>query len=468
MKKSFKILALLMLSTTALFSQTVNMLSDTGNVGVGTTSPSTKLEVIGDTKLDGNLEIVRDVRIKDSLRIEKKLTVDQDIRIKGESVFDGDGKFKSDLRVLGTARMTNKLIVDSTANFKDKIVVDGLGRFNGDLKLTGDFIFGNNNRIGYLPASGGNPEVIGFGKAPSIDPLSDPCYSPNVTSINQFSGMIQSYGYSDNNPLTGNLNVMAMGYDGANGIIDMKGVYTDGSNAKLLINYYCGKDVAINVGEKGGNVTMTSSSKGMVGIGKTPLYKLDVAGNVHINRFQLFLKDENHGLGYFQTHAGELIDGPVLYGMTGGALGIKKGSATSNILTWNADGRVNINSDASQTTKSFTIYDKISNRDVFRVMSNGNVFATELTIKLKEDFPDYVFAKDYQLMPLAELDKFISKNKHLPNIPSAKEVEKNGLNVSEIQLKQMEKIEELTLYILELNKRLEKLEKENTLLKEEK
>ncbi len=459
MKKSFKILALLMLSTTALFSQTINMLSDTGNVGVGTTSPSTKLEVIGDTKLDGRLEIINEVSIKDSLKVDKKLTVEQDVKIKGQSVFDGEGKFKSDLRVLGTARMKEKLVVDSTANFKDKIVVDGLGRFNGDIKLTGEFIFGNNNRIGYLPASGGNPEVIGFGKAPSLDPLADPCYSPNVTSINQFSGMIQSYGYSDNNQLTGNLNVMAMGYDGANGVIDMKGVYTDNSNSKLLINWYCGKDVAINTNpSKAGNVTMTSSSMGMVGIGKAPLYKLDVFGNVHINRFQLFLKDENHGLGYFQTHAGELIDGPVLYGMTGGALGIKKGSATSNILTWNADGRVNINSDASQTTKSFTIFDKISNRDVFRVMSNGNVFATELTIKLKEDFPDYVFVKDYQLMPLAELDKFITINKHLPNIPNAKEVEKNGLNVSEIQLKQMEKIEELTLYILELHKRIEKLE----------
>ncbi|KAB2859499.1 MAG: hypothetical protein F9K09_01745 [Flavobacteriales bacterium] len=469
MKKSFKILALLMLSTTALFSQTVNMLSDTGNVGLGTSSPSTKLEVVGDTKLDGRLEIINEVSIKDSLKVDKKLTVEQDVKIKGQSVFDGEGKFKTDLRVLGTARMKEKLVVDSTANFKNKIVVDGLGKFNGDIKLTGEFIFGNNKRIGYLPASGGNPEIIGFGRAPSLDPLADPCFSPVIPTYNQFSGMLQAWGYSDNDPINGKVNVLNMGYDGANGIIDMKGQQTNGNDAGLLINWYCGKNVAINTNPaKAGNVTMTSATMGMVGIGKTPNYKLDVAGNMSINSNKLFFKDENHGLGYFQAHADQTIDGPVLFGYLGGALATKQGTATKNILTWNTNGHVNINSDGTQESKSLTIYDEISDRDVFRVMSNGNVFATELTIKLKEDFPDYVFAKDYQLMPLAELDNFITKNKHLPNIPNAKEVEENGLNVSEIQVKQMEKIEELTLYILELNKRLEKLEKENTSLKEQK
>ncbi|MBE7441684.1 MAG: hypothetical protein HS119_04440 [Flavobacteriales bacterium] len=469
MKKSFKILALLMLSTTALFSQTINTLSDTGNVGLGTSSPSTKLEVVGDTKLDGRLEIINEVSIKDSLKVDKKLTVEQDVKIKGQSVFDGEGKFKTDLRVLGTARMKEKLVVDSTANFKNKIVVDGLGKFNGDIKLTGEFIFGNNKRIGYLPASGGNPEIIGFGRAPSLDPLADPCFSPVIPTYNQFSGMLQAWGYSDNDPINGKVNVLNMGYDGANGIIDMKGQQTNGNDAGLLINWYCGKNVAINTNPaKAGNVTMTSATMGMVGIGKTPNYKLDVAGNMSINSNKLFFKDENHGLGYFQAHADQTIDGPVLFGYLGGALATKQGTATKNILTWNTNGHVNINSDGTQESKSLTIYDEISDRDVFRVMSNGNVFATELTIKLKEDFPDYVFAKDYQLMPLAELDNFITKNKHLPNIPNAKEVEENGLNVSEIQVKQMEKIEELTLYILELNKRLEKLEKENTSLKEQK
>jgi trimeric autotransporter adhesin len=76
------------------------------------------------------------------------------------------------------------------------------------------------------------------------------------------------------------------------------------------------------------------------------------------------------------------------------------------------------------------------------------------------NWADYVFNKSYKLIPLNELEKFIALNKHLPNIPAAADVEKNGLDVGAVQAKQMEKIEELTLYILELNKRITELEKE--------
>ncbi|MGB4850578.1 MAG: hypothetical protein WBP41_21810, partial [Saprospiraceae bacterium] len=76
-------------------------------------------------------------------------------------------------------------------------------------------------------------------------------------------------------------------------------------------------------------------------------------------------------------------------------------------------------------------------------------------------FPDYVFAPDYKSLSLSEVERFIQLHHHLPNIPSASEVEENGLAVGEMQSKMMEKIEELTLYIIELNKRIESLENTN-------
>jgi len=124
------------------------------------------------------------------------------------------------------------------------------------------------------------------------------------------------------------------------------------------------------------------------------------------------------------------------------------------------DGTVNIRTDISANVKSISVTAKGSNEDVFRVMSDGHVWATELDIKLKNDFPDYVFSTDYSLMPLDELEDFISKNKHLPNIPTAQEVAENGLSVGEMQVKQMEKIEELTLYIIELRREIENLKKD--------
>jgi len=71
--------------------------------------------------------------------------------------------------------------------------------------------------------------------------------------------------------------------------------------------------------------------------------------------------------------------------------------------------------------------------------------------------PDYVFAPEYDLMPLGKLQSFITENSHLPNVPSANEVNEGGLNMTEMQLKLLEKIEELTLYTLQQQKELEEL-----------
>lgn len=71
--------------------------------------------------------------------------------------------------------------------------------------------------------------------------------------------------------------------------------------------------------------------------------------------------------------------------------------------------------------------------------------------------PDYVFKPDYELRSLSELESFIKINSHLPNVPSAKEVEANGQDVGDMQLKLLEKIEELTLYVIEQNKEIIKL-----------
>ncbi|MCZ2224132.1 MAG: hypothetical protein LC122_10950, partial [Chitinophagales bacterium] len=76
------------------------------------------------------------------------------------------------------------------------------------------------------------------------------------------------------------------------------------------------------------------------------------------------------------------------------------------------------------------------------------------------DWADYVFEDDYQLKPLSEVEQFIKTHKHLPNIPSSKEVKNNGVNLVEMNNKLLEKTEELTLYIIEQNKENDKLKKQ--------
>lgn len=89
---------------------------------------------------------------------------------------------------------------------------------------------------------------------------------------------------------------------------------------------------------------------------------------------------------------------------------------------------------------------------------DGKIISEEVKVQLSGNWPDYVFDNKYKLRSLDELRKFIAVNKHLPNIPPAAEVEKNGIEVGDMQKRMMEKIEELTLYILELENKVSKLE----------
>jgi hypothetical protein len=88
----------------------------------------------------------------------------------------------------------------------------------------------------------------------------------------------------------------------------------------------------------------------------------------------------------------------------------------------------------------------------------GKIHTQEVKVNLLGSLvPDYVFAKDYNLATLKEVETYIIKNSHLPEIPSAKEVEKNGLLLAEMNMKLLKKIEELTLYAIEQEKKTEKL-----------
>jgi len=96
----------------------------------------------------------------------------------------------------------------------------------------------------------------------------------------------------------------------------------------------------------------------------------------------------------------------------------------------------------------------------FKVKNDGTVYAKELRIRMVSEFPDYVFEDNYALMSLSELSEFIKNNKHLPNMPTASEVNKAGLAIGDVVVRLVEKVEELTLYTIQLKE-------ENDLLKNE-
>ncbi|MHC0446352.1 hypothetical protein ACWA1F_13160 [Flavobacterium sp. 3-218] len=88
----------------------------------------------------------------------------------------------------------------------------------------------------------------------------------------------------------------------------------------------------------------------------------------------------------------------------------------------------------------------------------GNIASREVKVTVNAG-ADFVFEKDYDLPSLDSVDKFIKENKHLPEIASAEEMKKEGINLSEMNIKLLQKIEEMTLYMIEQNKKIDKLEK---------
>jgi hypothetical protein len=91
----------------------------------------------------------------------------------------------------------------------------------------------------------------------------------------------------------------------------------------------------------------------------------------------------------------------------------------------------------------------------FKLAVNGKVWATEVQVTLNNPGPDYVFEKDYNLMSLEEIKAYIEKHKHLPEVPSAKEMEANGVNLSEMNMILLKKVEELTLHVIGQSKKIE-------------
>lgn len=89
-----------------------------------------------------------------------------------------------------------------------------------------------------------------------------------------------------------------------------------------------------------------------------------------------------------------------------------------------------------------------------RLAVNGNIRAKEIKVEATA-WPDFVFQKDYKIASLVDLDRYIKANKHLPGIPNAQEVKQNGIELGEMNKILLQKIEELTLHLIEKDKTID-------------
>ncbi len=185
---------------------------------------------------------------------------------------------------------------------------------------------------------------------------------------------------------------------------------------------------------------------GKVGIGTaTPTQKLEVNGNVSVTGVNSTLL-----FGQEAVSAGNWGQWGIEYDNANHGLNFWKPFGSNNFgnafLFIKDDGNVGIGTNLSSNTYN----------NSYKLAVNGTIRAKEIVVETV--WSDFVFEPTYRLLPLTELEKFIKANNHLPAIPSADEISTNGLKVAETQTLMMQKIEELTLYIIELNKKFIELQ----------
>lgn len=191
--------------------------------------------------------------------------------------------------------------------------------------------------------------------------------------------------------------------------------------------------------------------------GQTPIASLNTQGDFHFNG-ELYANDgwlrvkANRGL-FFQDYGGGLFMKDDTWIRT---YGNKSFYHNSGIMRTDGRFEVGPSGDRFRVLEDGNVGIGTTTPDA-KLTVKGNIHAEEVKVDLSVPGPDYVFKGDYELKSLEEVQNYIKENGHLPNIPSAMEMEANGVELGIMNMKLLEKIEELTLYVIELKKENEEI-----------
>ena len=384
-----------------------------GKVGIGTTTPNFDLDVQGSARITNTLIVNGQLIISDkiqtsrqlkSMRVESdSIMMDSTRALYGKTVIQGDVQAKYNLAVAGNVT-TNGFI---TA--KQGLTFDGINGFKFIASTPSSFsAFRIGSPSAFVDVSviplGIGGAVFGFGIGK--DPGAYSACLPPLTSGNLFANRI---------------------------II--------GGTTNALDIFNGGYDASINLGTDLGY---------MVPLG-TPLRKIQIAN----------LCESDVEICKHPSNVSFLSVGP----------NVEIGNPTRNNLVTLNIKQIAPQVEAIRVTNALNVTNFLVNGDGsaafgttyipagYKLAVEGKIIAEEVVVELRSTWPDYVFEKKYKLLPLNELELFVKKENHLPDVPSAKEIESNGIELAKMNSVLLKKVEELTLYIIELDKKVADLQK---------
>jgi hypothetical protein len=397
---------------------------------------------------------------------------------------------------IGTTTPAAKLDVKSNGSY--------VGQFNGNAPMYMG-LFENDLYRGYIGSYAGNAEDVDFGTGSSnltgklhLTVQANPALTINASSNVGIGTVNPNHKLHINGGdlfVQSSSGLIRFGYQGSNewqmattgGGADLRWYTTTNGGSTITPRHYFSQNGNMGVG-------------GFNSFNGTPLARLDVIGSGSTSSTNNFIlrnslldtimrvtDDGNIGIGYNGPSYGRTMNvggsGINFYTANEAGFGGAVFPTDTSLILWsNSDPNNHLVLQPSWGNTGVGTYspkakfhvngtglygstvDRIATGYLLSIA--GKAIATEFKVQTVATWPDYVFDKKYTLMPLAELEKSIEKNKHLPNIPSAAEVEKDGIALGEMSKKLIEKVEELTLYIIELNKKNEALEKRVTQLEQ--
>jgi len=387
--------------------------NNSGNVGIGTTNPTAGLDVVGSIQANGKIKL-----------------------------FSNDGGFKANIEnPIAPADLAQTLVSTLKKNILE----------NGDR---------NQLRLGFYANDdgGGSPDKRFFTSIEAI--VEDPNNSTKKAglrfSTNKSGAELErmridgdgNVGIGTNNPAdiltvkgAGNKGITVTDSNNNNRIY----LQTDSGGQGVLRMFNTGGDEKVRIYAANGQNNWISNG-GNVGIGTNnpgDILTVKGAGNKGItvtdsnNNNRIFLQTDSGGQGVLRMYN------------TGGEENVRIYAANGQDNWISNGGNVGIGTNTPQS----------------KLAVNGTITAKEIKVT-ETGWADFVFEETYELPSLDSVESHIKKHKHLPEIPSAQEVKEQGIAVSEMLNKQMQKIEEMTLYLIELKKENDQLKERVALLED--
>lgn len=328
------------------------------------------------------------------------------------------------LQVAGSTR------IDSTLTVNDSVVMSSSARVGEDLKVEGDLYLPNISSVDHLDGetilvSGAD----GITKKLAVGTLKDIFYSRNCDLA---GGVVNSPSWANGpNKLFSECPQVLVGVGTANPTRQLDVV----GEVKVSSNLWANGSISI------GSDLNTFSKLSIVNTNRTAAIQGNTVGNTKPYQRLMYFEYDNDDTKILEVVNTATSRTPFAL-KANGAMDIDNGTTT--IFHLGTEGSLELRSGTLQT---------------FKVETNGLIRGRRMKLDL-DTWADYVFDPAYQLMPLSEVETFVKQEKHLPNVPSEQELKADGADVMEMNRILMEKVEELTLYLIQQNKNTEELKKQ--------